>query len=334
MAQSPPLAGAPSGLQPLNFIERAVEDRRVQMECRRKDPSGAATEAELFAYRKCEFQMAVEKRAGRQLSEEELRRVFKDPVFLRMEAEQQASLTGYTVATAHAQTDTAKSPAQVFEARKAAYKKMLERMFGHAFDDEQLAALFDTKAYTEVEAEDHAKRRAMTSDIVTSTDINKLLMLAAAHRDHEEKSTKLTDSCAGLFEELRMWTAHSEGRNTSQSEVHPREVLQMHSDGSGLDSMKAGFQKAFGNSAAKCNRKKGRSKYAAGDTSAALGTTPASTSASASMSLSAGPDAFGTGPSTDALLSDGGGSSTHAKADASGGSCGGPVKGADSFGLF
>ena len=97
----------------------------------------------------------------------------------------------------------------------------------------------------------------MTQNVGHSTDINTLMMLAAAHRDHEEKSTMLTDSYAGLFEELRTWTAQS-GWNTSRPGVHPSEVLQTRSDGSGLDSMKAGFQKAFGNGAAKCNRKKRR----------------------------------------------------------------------------
>jgi hypothetical protein len=347
MALSPPLARTPftaSSASPLIENTRkesgaanvdAVEEGGVQMECRRKEHlSDAGTDAELFTYRKWQFQAAVERRAGRELSEGELRHVFKDPAFLRMEAEQQVSLTGYTAAAAQAKTDTAKSAVQVFEARKAAYKRLLERMFGHAFDDEQLATLFDTKAFEEVEAEDHAKLRAMAQDVASSTDINTLMMLAAVHRDHAEKTAKLTDSYAGLFEELRTCTAPSEGRNTSQPEVHPIGVLQTHGDGSGLDSMKAGLQKAFGKSALKRTRKNGRSMYAAEDTSAVLGPTPASTSASASLSLSAGRGGFGAGNSTEVLLSDGDGSSTHAKADASGDSCGVPVKDADSFDLF
>ena len=314
MARSPPLAGTPF----TEYSASQLTEAPVP-----KDSSSAAmaraTEHELFAYRTWQFRVAVERRAGRRLSDDELRCVFKDPAFLRMEAEQEASLAGYSMATADAKTDTAKSPAQVFEARKAAYKKMLERrVFGHALDDEQLAALFDSKVFAEVEAEDHAKLRAMTQDVAHSTDINTLMMLAAAHRDHEEKTTKLTASYAGLFEELRTWTAQSEGRNTSRPGVHPSEVLQTRSDGSGLDSMKAGFQKAFGNGAAKCNRKKGRSKYAAGDTSAVSGTMPASVSASASMSLSAG--VVCAGPSIDVPPSDGGASSIHAKADERGAS--------------
>ena len=313
MARSPPLAGTP-------FTEYSASQLTEAPVT--KDSSSAAmacaTEHELFAYRTWQFRVAVERRAGRRLSDDELRCVFKDPAFLRMEAEQEASLAGYSMATADAKTDTAKSPAQVFEARKAAYKKMLERrVFGHALDDEQLAALFDSKVFAEVEAEDHAKLRAMTQDAGHSADINTLMMLAAAHRDHEEKSTMLTDSYAGLFEELRTWTAQS-GWNTSRPGVHPSEVLQTRSDGSGLDSMKAGFQKAFGNGAAKCNRKKGRSKYAAGDTSAVPSTMPASVSASASMSLSAG--VVCAGPSIDVPPFDGGGSSIHAKADERGAS--------------
>jgi hypothetical protein len=229
--------------------------------------------------------VAVERRAGRQLSEGELRHVFKDPAFLRMEAEQEVSLTGYTAAAAQAKTNTAKSPARVFEARKAAYKRMMERMFGHAFDDEQLATFFDTEAFEEMEVEDHAKLRAMAQDVTGSTDINTLVMLAAVHRDHAEKTIKLADSYAGLFKELRTCIGPSEGRIPSQPEVHTSEVLKTHGDGSGLDSMKAGFQKAFGKRTLKCIRKNGRSTYEAGDTSAVLFPTPASTSASASRSL-------------------------------------------------